>query len=122
MYSLGETRLAGTAYLPFHGQPAVVADGPRGSQLGAQRLGELLDDGQVVLLLNAAAHRDNQGRRCQIHGLPGRPERLFRRAADLRTIELRCEDFDFARPGWKGIGAERPGLDRNEAGPAPEWR
>src|SRR4030095_8901749 len=34
---LGRDCLSGTAALTFHGQPAVIADRPRGGQFGAQR-------------------------------------------------------------------------------------
>src|SRR6476660_6015406 len=33
---LGRNRLSGTADLAFHGEPAVIADGPRCGQLGAE--------------------------------------------------------------------------------------
>ena len=50
MYSLGATVWPGTAHLPLHGQPAGVADRPRGGQFGAERVGQFLHQRDVVLL------------------------------------------------------------------------
>ena len=60
---LGRDGLAGTADLPLHGEPAVVADGTGGRQFRAEGFGEFLDDRDVVLLLDAAAHGDDDARR-----------------------------------------------------------
>src|SRR5439155_11507037 len=49
--------LAGAADLALHRQPSGVADGARRRDLGAERLRELLGDGDVRLLLDPAAHR-----------------------------------------------------------------
>ena len=64
-YTLRRHRLAGTPHLPFHRQPPVVADRPRRRQFGAKRLGEFLHHRQMlILLLDPAAHRDDDLRRC----------------------------------------------------------
>ena len=54
---LGLDRHARLAHLPRGRQPALVHHRPRGADRAAQRLGEFLGKFQVVLLLDAAAHR-----------------------------------------------------------------
>jgi hypothetical protein len=51
----GRYCLAGAADLAFHGKPASIADGTRCREFGAERLGQLFDDRNVVLFLDAAA-------------------------------------------------------------------
>ena len=60
---LGRDGLAGAADLALHGKPAVVADGARGGEFGAERLGELLDERDVLLLADAAADGDDDAAR-----------------------------------------------------------
>ena len=85
---LGRDGLARAANLALHRQPAVVADRPRRGELGAKRLGELLGDRDVLLRLDAAAHRDDALGLRQIDGLLGFLERRFGLLAQLRLVDV----------------------------------
>src|SRR5437899_10308982 len=57
---LGRDGLAGAADLALHGEPAAIANGARGGKLGAQGVGEFLNNRDIVLLFDAATHGDIQ--------------------------------------------------------------
>ena len=105
---LRRDRLAGAADLPLHRQPAGVADRARRRELGAERLGELLRDGDVLLLLDAAADRDDALGLRQIDRLLRFLERRFRLLTDRRRVDVDARArapaarLPFAQPGRRG--------------------
>src|SRR5260370_40281213 len=86
-------RLAGAADLAVHGQPAGIAYGTRRGNLAAQRVGQRLGQLDVLLLLDAAAHGDNNLGLGKIDGLFGFLERLFRLIADDTVRNLYVHGF-----------------------------
>ena len=79
--------LPGAADLPLHRQPAGVADRPRRGQLGAERLGQLLRERDVRLLLDAAADRDDPLGLRQVDRLLRFLERRLGLLADARRLD-----------------------------------
>ena len=110
--------LPGAAHLAFHRQPPGVADGARRRDFGAQRLGQLLRDRDVRLLLDAASDRHDALGLRQIHGLLRLLERRLRLLADRRRINLHFERPDGGRRCAPGdlVHAERADLKRHEMG------
>ena len=116
----GCDRLAGRANLALHGQPAVVADGTRSGKLTAERFGELLRHLQILLLLDAAAHGDDDLGLRKVHRLLGFLERFFRLRANHAIGDLRLHGLN--RSGrctlLHLVGAKRSGLEAGEPGTA----
>src|SRR6476646_10596955 len=79
--------LAAAADLALHRQPAGVADGTRGGEFRMQRLGELLRDGDLVLLLDAAADRDDALGLGEIDRLARFLKRRLGLLADRRRVD-----------------------------------
>ncbi len=111
---LGGDGLAGAADLALHGEPTGIADGPRSRQLRAEDIGQLLDDGDVVGFLDAAADGDDDLGGGQVDG-------ALRLAEQFQWInaaggELRREFLDCCSAGFDMIGAIGAGLQRGEIG------
>src|ERR1700722_16678185 len=102
----GRDRLAGAANLALHGQPAVIADGPRRSKLAAKRCGEFFHHGQVVLFLDTAAYGDDDRGGAEIDGLRCLAEGLLGLIANSARVDLRREGFDAGVAGLKRFRAE----------------
>src|SRR5271170_4231222 len=92
-------RLAGAADLAIEREPAVVADGARGSNFSAKRLGERLGDGEVFLLLDAASDGDDDLSLAKIDGLLGFLEDFVRRDS-RRGLGNRCRNV----LNWRSSG------------------
>ena len=89
--NLGLHRLPGRADLPGFRQPLGVDHGPGATDRRAQRLGQLLSDGDVVFFLDATADRNQNGVLGDIHiarlgddGLEITPS--HRQSADARRL------------------------------------
>ena len=106
--------LARAADLPLHGEPAIVADGPRTGQFGAQGVGKFLDHRDVLGFLDASAYGDDDFRRAQIDRARRLAKEFERISADASGIELGRGLFDDGRSGFELIGTERARLDRRE--------
>src|SRR5258708_14986998 len=68
---LGCNRLAGGTDLAVHGMPAIVADGTRGGEIGAECVGQLLGDFDVFLFFDAAAYGHDHFGLGEVDGLLG---------------------------------------------------
>src|SRR5262249_31547812 len=75
--------LAGASNLSVHRKPRVVADRTRGGDVGFERRRELLDDGDVLLALDAAPDRYDDLRLSEIDRLFGLAEEFERHCSDL---------------------------------------
>ena len=112
---LGGDGLAGTADLALHGEPAVVADGAGGGELGSEGVGELLDDGDVVGVFDAAADADDERSSPEVDGLRAAAEGRAGGGSDLGGLDLRLEWQDGGLSRLGEIDAEGSCLDRDKA-------
>ena len=86
---MGATVWPEAADLALDGQPAVVADGAGCGEFGAERCSEILDEGEIALFLDAAAHGNDHLRGAEVDGLRGAAEGLAGFGADLRGFDGR---------------------------------
>ncbi len=115
---LGRDRLARRADLAVHGEPAGVADGARGRQFAAERLGELLGHLDVFLLFDAAADGDDDFGLREIDGLLGFLEDFLRLVANDAIGNFDADGFDrsCARSGFGLVSAKSSVLERGKPG------
>src|SRR6266540_4295454 len=108
--------LAARSDLPLHGQPARVADGTRGRQLSAHRLGQRLCDRDVLLLFDAPPDRDDDSSLRQVHRLPRLAERGFGPGAHLANRCAHPLYWGSTRPQLRRIGAISTALEARKPG------
>src|SRR4029077_12088365 len=99
----GRDRLARRADLAVHGKPAGVANGTRGREFASQSLRELLDQFDIFLLLDAAAHRHNNFGLREVHRLLGFFENFLRYVTDHTVCDFDVPSFDRGG-GGAGLG------------------
>jgi len=87
------------SHLSGLGEPAVVDDGPRRRQRRVQRVGEFLDQFEVLLLLDAAPDRDDELRLADVD--IARTDRLEAAdgRADRRFVDVDVERLDVGVSG-----------------------
>ena len=101
--------LPGAADLPLERQPAGVADRPRGRDLGAERLGELLGERELLLLLDPAADGHDALGLGQVHRLLRLAERRFGLLSDGRGVEGQRQRGDTGAGAGAPRARRRPG-------------
>ena len=116
----GRDGLAGAAHLPLHGQPAVVADGARGCDFGAESRSKVLHEGEILGFLDAAAHSDNQRRGAQVDGLGGPAERLTRLGANRALSICGSNEVISAVPAWTASARNAPACTEIKQAPSPD--
>src|SRR5439155_26680406 len=104
------------ADLAVHGQPAAVADRPRGADFRPRRVGQLPGQLDVFARLDAASHGDDDLGLGQIYRLLGLAEALARPSPYLLRGQLALDLSDLRGPGASPdrVFAERSRLERNQ--------
>src|SRR5579859_6258034 len=114
----GRDCLPGAADLAVHGQPAGVADWPRGRQLATESIGKLFGEINILLLFNSAADGDDDLRLAEVHRLLGFLEPLMRFGANGAGIYVYAYGFHRSgrRSGFSFVAAKSPILESSKVG------